>query len=32
MVDSVFLKLPKRIEALMMVVTLYLLVYNFEQL
>jgi len=31
MVDSVFLKSPKRIEALMMVMTLCLLVYNFAQ-
>ncbi|MGZ3732479.1 MAG: IS1634 family transposase [Parachlamydiaceae bacterium] len=31
MVDSVFLKLPKRIEALMMVMTLCLMVYNFGQ-
>ena len=31
MVDSVFLKLPKRIEALMMVMTLCLLVYNIAQ-
>jgi transposase len=31
MVDSVFLKLPRRIEALMMVMTLCLLVYNFGQ-
>lgn len=31
MVDSVFLKLPRRIEALMMVMTLCLMVYNFGQ-
>lgn len=31
MVDSVFLKSPKRIEALMMVMTLCLFVYNFSQ-
>ena len=31
MIDSVFLKSPKRIEALMMVMTLCLLVYNFAQ-
>ena len=31
MVDSIFLKLPKRIEALMMVMTLCLLVYNVGQ-
>jgi transposase len=31
MLDSVFLKLPKRIEALMMVMTLCLLVYNVGQ-
>jgi transposase len=31
MVDSIFLKLPRRIEALMMVMTLCLLVYNFGQ-
>ena len=31
MVDSVFLKTPKRIEALMMVMTLCLMVYNFGQ-
>lgn len=31
MVDSVFLKSPRRIEALMMVMTLCLLVYNFAQ-
>jgi transposase len=31
MVDSVFLKLPRRIEALMMVMTLCLLVYNVGQ-
>jgi transposase len=31
MVDSVFLKSPKRVEALMMVMTLCLLVYNFAQ-
>lgn len=31
MVDSVFLKLPKRIEALMMVMTLCLMVYNIAQ-
>jgi len=31
MVDLVFLKSPKRIEALMMVMTLCLLVYNFAQ-
>jgi transposase len=31
MVDSVFLKSPKRLEALMMVMTLCLLVYNFAQ-
>jgi transposase len=31
MVDSIFLKLPKRIEALMMIMTLTLLVYNVGQ-
>lgn len=31
MLDSIFLKLPKRIEALMMVMTLCLLVYNIGQ-
>ena len=31
MVDSIFLKSPKRIEALMMVMTLCLLVYNIAQ-
>ena len=31
MVDSIFLKLPHRIEALMMVMTLCLLVYNVAQ-
>ena len=31
MVDSIFLKLPRRIEALMMVMTLCLLVYNLAQ-
>ena len=31
MVDSVFLKSPKRIEALMMVMTLCLLLYNIAQ-
>ncbi len=31
MVDSIFLKLPKRIEALMMVMTLCLMIYNFGQ-
>ena len=31
MVDSIFLKSPQRIEALMMVMTLCLLVYNFAQ-
>jgi transposase len=31
MVDSIFLKLPRRIEALMMIMTLCLLVYNFGQ-
>ena len=31
MVDSIFLKLPKRIEALMMVMTLCLLIYNVGQ-
>ena len=31
MVDSVFLKLPRRIEALMFVMTLCLLVYNVAQ-
>ena len=31
MVDSVFLKSPKRIEALMMVMTLCLLIYNLTQ-
>lgn len=31
MVDSIFLKLPRRIEALMMVMTLCLLVYNLGQ-
>lgn len=31
MVDSIFLKLPRRIEALMMVMTLCLMVYNFAQ-
>ena len=31
MVDSIFLKTPKRIEALMMVMTLCLLVYNIAQ-
>ena len=31
MLDSIFLKLPKRIEALMMVMTLCLLVYNVGQ-
>lgn len=31
MVDSVFLKSPKRIEALLMVMTLCLFVYNFSQ-
>ena len=31
MVDSVFLKSPRRIEALMMVMTLCLLVYNVAQ-
>ena len=31
MVDSIFLKTPKRIEALMMVMTLCLLVYNVAQ-
>lgn len=31
MVDSIFLKLPRRIEALMMVMTLCLMVYNIAQ-
>jgi transposase len=31
MVDSIFLKLPRRIEALMMIMTLTLLVYNVGQ-
>ncbi len=31
MVDSIFLKSPKRIEALMMVMTLCLMVYNIAQ-
>lgn len=31
MVDSIFLKLPKRIEALMMVMTLCLMIYNLGQ-
>jgi len=31
MVDSIFLKLPKRIEALMMVMTLCLMIYNIGQ-
>jgi transposase len=31
MVDSIFLKTPKRIEALMMVMTLCLMVYNIAQ-
>ena len=29
--DSIFLKLPRRVEALMMVMTLCLMVYNFGQ-
>ena len=31
MVDSIFLKLPRRVEALMMIMTLCLMVYNIAQ-